>query len=88
MKKYANAKDVLPAELLQEVRKFCTGNLYIPPGNHCREKRTLVMRLHGQQSDAKSIASVTGLSPRRVFQIIAEERDKTRSDAPPTRKGK
>ena len=87
MKKYANAKDVLPAELLQEIRKFCTGNLYIPPGNHCREKRTLVMRLHGQQSDAKSIASVTGLSPRRVFQIIAEERDKTRPDAPPARKG-
>jgi len=87
MKKYANAKDVLPDELLQEIRKFCTGNLYIPPGTHYQQKRTLVMHLHGRQTDAKGIANVTGLSTRRVFQIIAEERDKTRSDAPPARKG-
>jgi hypothetical protein len=71
---YANAKDVLPNELLQEVKKFYTGNLYIPPGNHHREKRELVMLLHKQQSDAKRIASIVGLSLRRVFQIIAEER--------------
>jgi len=84
MKNYANAAEVLPKELFNELRKHCTGMmLYVPEGVHHKEKRKLAMILHNQQTDVKAISSIVGLSTRRVLQIIAEERDKMRSHAPP-----
>jgi len=78
MEKYANAKDVLPAELFEEVKKHYSGGmLYVPEGTHHREKRKLVVLLYRQKADVKEIASIVGLSRRRIFQIIAEERYKT-----------
>jgi CRP-like cAMP-binding protein len=81
MKNYANAKDVLPDELFDEVKKHYTGMLYVPDGMRHQEKRKLIIALLKQKTDAKEIASIVGLSVRRVLQIIAEERDKGLSDA-------
>jgi len=79
MKNYANAKDILPDELLQEVKKHYTGMLYVPDGNRHQEKRKLVIALFNQETCPKEIAAIVGLGIRRVTQVIAEERDKTRS---------
>jgi len=73
MKKYANAVNVLPKELVAELKKHYTGMLYVPKGNHYRERRKLVIMLHDQKMDAKEIASIVGLGIRRVHQIIAHE---------------
>jgi hypothetical protein len=78
MKKYANAKDVLPDELFEEVKKYCTGMLYVPDGVRHQDRRKLVIALLKQKTDTKEIASIVGLSVRRVAQIISEERDRTR----------
>lgn len=72
MKNYANAKDVLPAELFQELKKHCTGMLYVPETRY-EERRKLVLSLHIRGTGAKEIAMMSGLGPRRVHQIIAEE---------------
>lgn len=79
MKNYANAAEVLPRELFQEVRKYYTGMLYVPEGIHHKEKRRIALLLHHQGAEAQEIASIVELSARRVLQILAEERDNTRS---------
>ncbi|OGV47599.1 MAG: hypothetical protein A2017_09965 [Lentisphaerae bacterium GWF2_44_16] len=77
MGNYANAKDVLPKELFEELKKYCTGGmLYISEGAHHRDKQKLAVMLHGQKTDIRDIANITGLSTRRVYQIIAQERQK------------
>ncbi len=73
MKNYANARDVLPKELFEEVKKHYTGMLYISDRMHPKDKRKLVIMLCEQKTDARDIASITGLSVRRVHQIIAQE---------------
>jgi transcription antitermination factor NusA-like protein len=78
MKNYANAKDVLPKKLFEEVKKHYTGMLYIPEGIRPQEKRKLAIALHSQGTGVKEIASIVGLSVRRITQIISEERDRTR----------
>jgi hypothetical protein len=72
MKNYANANDVLPDDLLREVKKHHTGFLWIPKGESREKRRTLVIALHGQGMSAKEISRVVGLSARRVSQIIKE----------------
>jgi hypothetical protein len=78
MKKYANAKDVLPEKLFDEVKKHYTGMLYVPDGVRHQDRRKLVIALLNQKTDTKEIAGIVGLSTRRVAQIISEERNKTR----------
>jgi hypothetical protein len=78
MKNYANAKDVLPKELLQEVRKYHTGFLWVPEGGSSPKERTrLVLALREKKSTAKEISLITGLSVRRVNQIIREKKRRT-----------
>jgi hypothetical protein len=77
-KNYANAKDVLPNELFDEVKKHYTGMLYVPDGVRHQDRRKLVIALQNQKTCPREIASIVGLSVRRVTQIISEERDKTR----------
>jgi hypothetical protein len=72
MKNYANAKEVLPDELLREVRKHHTGFLWVPKDNRGAESKKLVMALHRQGADRKKISQVSGFSVRRVGQIIRE----------------
>ncbi len=78
MKSYANAKDILPDELFQEVKKHYTGMLYVPDGVRHQDRRKLVIALFNQKTSPKEIAAIVGLGIRRVTQIIAEERDRTR----------
>jgi hypothetical protein len=80
-KNYANAKDVLPKELYEEVKKHFIGTLYVTETIRPKEKRKLVLALSKQNMDPKEIAPIVGISVRRVNQILLEEREKGLSDA-------
>jgi len=47
-KYYTNAADVLPEDLLKEVRKYCTGMLYISGEDTRGKKRQLIINLARQ----------------------------------------
>lgn len=73
--RHANAKDVLPKELLAEVQKHYTGNLWVPlPKMFYESRRELVLELFKRGTTTKEIASSASLSTRRVSQILAEAR--------------
>jgi RecA/RadA recombinase len=76
-KNYANAKDVLPPELLEQVREHYTGNLYVPGKNDAKQKRELIITLAKSGADTAEIASIAGVSTRRVNQVIAKKRRRT-----------
>lgn len=80
-KNYANAKDVLPKELYEEVKKHFMGTLYVTDSIRPEEKRKLVLALCRQDMYPKEIAPIVGLSIRRVNQILLEEREKRRAAA-------
>ena len=80
-KRYANAKDVLPEELFEQIQKHYTGILWIPaPSRFYQERRALVLALHLQGISSQEISNLAGVTTRRVTQIIAAERkqDQTR----------
>ena len=80
MKKYANAENILPAELLKQVQKYHTGILWIPtPSRFYQERRQLVIALHMQSIPSKEIANLAGITVRRVNQILAVERKQDRT---------
>ena len=75
MKSYVNAKDVLPEGLFIEIKKYYnSGLLYVEKGNDSGAKRKLVIALWKQRTPAKEISLISGLSTRRVHQIIAQKR--------------
>ncbi|MDD5699394.1 MAG: hypothetical protein PHH77_12340 [Victivallaceae bacterium] len=74
---YANAKDVLPPELLDQVREHFTGNLYIPGKDDAHQKRELIITLAKSGADAAEIARIAGVTTRRVNQVIAKKRRRT-----------
>jgi hypothetical protein len=76
VKNYANAKDVLPDDLLREVKKHHTGFLWIPKDESREKKRKLVIALHGEGMTANEISRVAGLSARRISQMIKEHKIK------------
>jgi DNA-directed RNA polymerase specialized sigma subunit len=80
-KNYANAKDVLPKELYEEVKKHFTGMMYVSERIRPEERKKLVLALCRQDMDAKEIAPIVGISARRVHQILAGEREKRLADA-------
>lgn len=80
MKKYANAENILPADLLKEVQKYHTGILWIPtPSRFYQERRQLVIALQMQGVPTKEIANLAGITVRRVNQILAVERKQDRT---------
>jgi hypothetical protein len=80
MKRYANAEKILPQELLKQVQKYHTGILWIPtPSRFYKERRQLVIALHGQGIASKEIADLAGITIRRVNQILASERKQIES---------
>ncbi|OGV53690.1 MAG: hypothetical protein A2X49_12660 [Lentisphaerae bacterium GWF2_52_8] len=84
MRNYANAKDVLPEELLVEIKKHFRGMLYIPTDDDQSERRKkLVMALNEHGLKAKEVAAIAGISDRRVNQIIAESRKAPQSQERP-----
>ena len=69
---YANAKDVLPPELLALVRQYHTGHLWVPDGGaYYRERNELILRLYGEGVAVRDISAAVHLCEKRVRQIIA-----------------
>jgi len=77
MKNYQNARDVLPTELLRELRRYHTGALYVPAGDSKFERQALVILMHERGATRKEISQLAGISIRRVSQIIRESKNKT-----------
>ena len=80
-KRYANAKEVLPKELFEQVQKHYTGILWVPaPSRFYQERCDLVLALHLQGVSSREISNLAGVTTCRVNQIIAAERkqDQTR----------
>jgi len=73
---YANAKDVLPPELLAAVQRYHTGHLWVPPDEtdesreRQRERDRLILALRAEGLTGREIASRMELSERRVWQIL------------------
>ncbi len=73
--RYANAQDVLPPELFSEVQQHVTGLLWVPSHTQFYEtRRKLVLALTDQGVSTREIAKLAGVTPRRVRQILAEDR--------------
>ncbi len=89
MKKYANAENILPAELLKQVQQYHTGILWIPtPSRFYKERRQLVIALHMQGIVSREIADLAGVTVRRVNQILAAERKQDNTRQVETASGK
>jgi helix-turn-helix protein len=74
---YANAKDVLPPELLEEVKKHFTGKLYVPGRDEAKPRTELIVTLAKSGADTAEIARIAGVSTRRVNQVISKKRRRT-----------
>jgi len=80
IKKYANAEHKLPRELLKEIQKYHTGMLWIPaPDSFYKERRNLVIALKSQGVETDEIASLAGVTRRRVNQILADHRKESKA---------
>ncbi len=89
MKRYANAGKILLKDLLEEVQKYHTGVLWIPcPSRLYKERRQLVIALHEQGVNTKEIAHLTGVTTRRVNQILADRRRESKTRQVETASGK
>jgi len=75
---YANARDVLPSEVLDTVRRHFTGLLWVPSDvGFYEERRKLVLALKVQGVPTREIARLSGVTPRRVRQIVAQSREES-----------
>ena len=75
-RQYANAKDVLPPDLLRTVQQHFAGLLWVPADTHLYAvRRKLVLALRDQGIHTREIAQLAGVTPRRVRQILAQARD-------------
>lgn len=68
MSNYANAADVLPPRLLEEVRKHWHGCLWIPGGRSSGQKSDAAVLIRSGM-DAGQISAALGISRSRVYQI-------------------
>jgi len=73
---YANARDVLPPDLLEAVQRYHTGHLWVPPNEsdeekeRQRERDRLILALRGEGLTGREIAERMNLTERRVWQIL------------------
>ena len=83
--KYVHAGDVLPPELVEQVRRHCTGLIYVPADREFYERRYReVLSLHEKGYPTSVIAERVHLCQRRVQQIVKDvEKMKT---GPPRRR--
>lgn len=71
---YANAKDVLPPDLLERVQKHYAGLLWIPDDHDFyRERIKQIRSLREQGLTIKAIADQVDLSERRIWQLLDNE---------------
>ena len=69
---YANARDVLPSELLALVQRCHVGLVYIPTPSCKRRRNEQICELRNRGLSVEEIAKAAGLSTRRVWQILKE----------------
>jgi hypothetical protein len=75
---YRNADEVLPPKLVREIQRFHTGLLYVPSTELAADKRrVMTLNLAMKGCTTVEIAEMLRISPRRVRQILAEERKLT-----------
>ena len=67
---YANARDVLPSEVLSLVQQHYAGLLYIPVPSCNQRRDEQICEMHSRGHSVEEIAKTTGLSRRRVWQIL------------------
>jgi Mor family transcriptional regulator len=83
MKKYANAKEVLPERLIEEIQKYAQGmHLYIPTktrkpwGSHTgirdelKRRNAEIVRKYRSGIDIPKLAELYSLSEERIQSII------------------
>lgn len=79
--KYTNAEKVLPRELLREIQKHYNGQLRLPaPGCFYKEVKQLMIALKELGVETGKIASLAGVTRRRVNQILAAYRKEMSPD--------
>ena len=76
-KNYANARDVLPPELFEQVKKHFTGTLYISGKDDAKSRTELIITLAKSGASTVEIARIARVSTRRVNQVIAKKRRRT-----------
>ena len=60
---YAKAEEVLPARLVDQIRKHCTGMIYVKSDRRFyKERYREVVRLHGQGLPTKDIGTTMSVS--------------------------
>jgi predicted transcriptional regulator len=67
---YANARDVLPSEVLSLVQRHYNGLLWIPPPASAPDRHDQIRYLRMGGMPLAEIAARVGLSKRRVRQIL------------------
>ena len=76
MSQYANAVDVLPKELLEKIRQYHRGMLYIPDDRNRDDTKKFVLSMFKNGIPSSEISMLSGLTKRRVNQIIQDHRSK------------
>ncbi len=76
--KYENAANILPPELLEEVRKYFPGGLLWVPqkGDPNLERDELIVMLVGKKVPVKEVAALAKMTPRQVYRIIKKRAPK------------
>ena len=76
-RKYVNAQDVLPEDLLRQVQKYCQGFIWVPVIKRTRvktaeddERNREIVRLHRKGERTAVLAERMGLCQERIRQII------------------
>jgi Mor family transcriptional regulator len=72
---YVNARNVLPLQLLERVQRYCSGFVYVPVPESNRQRDEQIRELFQQGRSVEEIAMQTGLSKRRVWQILKKRRE-------------
>jgi DNA-binding NarL/FixJ family response regulator len=69
--KYVHAGNVLPADLVEKVRRHHVGLIYFPADHEFYERRRRqIMSLHAEGLSTREIAERVHLSRRRVQQVV------------------
>ena len=72
---YVNARNVLPSRLLARVQRYCSGFVYVPVPEPNQHRDTQIREMYQQGRSVEEIAAQTGLSKRRIWQILKKPRD-------------
>jgi len=70
---YRNASEVLPPDLLDHIRKYCTGMLWVPKvgEDFYRHRNKKILQLRREGAPVARIAREIGLSRRQVMRILS-----------------